>query len=528
MRRLLTPAVLIAALWTIQAADGPASWGKWLKWGDLGDGTYSNPVLPADYSDLDCIRVGDDYYAISSTMQYSPGMIVLHSKDLVNWSILGHVISDLTQIGPELNWDRMNRYGRGVWAGSIRYHANKYWVYFGAPDEGYFMTSATNPAGPWEPLHKMLAGEGWNDPCPFWDDDGQGYMAGTAFRDGYKIHLWKLTPDGRDLVPNSNRVIHQSKGSEATKLYKFNGLYYHLFSEVNAEGRVVMMARSRSIYGPYTEVRQLNYADRPVMEPNQGGLLQVPAGAWYWFTHHGTGDWEGRAASLVPVTWVDGWPILGNPDEKGIGRFIWSGKKPVRGAHRRIPQTTDEFAKQTLSPQWEWNYQPRADKWSLEERRGWLRLHAFPALSPGDLKKAGNTLTQRSFRTAWNEVVVEMDIRHMAHGQRAGLSHLSKDYSTLGIAQSGSTRILQYENSGKIIPGPAIAGGTIWLKSTWGLEGKSQYSYSMDGRTFTKFGDIYQLSWGHYRGDRIGIYSYNDRAAEGYVDVNYLRYEPGR
>jgi beta-xylosidase len=205
--------VLLAALCATQAADQSPKWGEWPKWGDQGDGSYRNPVIPADYSDIDCIRVGGDYYAISSTMQFSPGMVVLHSTDLVNWSILGHVVSDLTQIGPELNWSRMNRYGRGVWAGSIRYHARKFWVYFGTPDEGYFMTTAINPAGPWQPLHRVLEGAGWDDPCPFWDDDGQGYLAGTSFRDSYKTHLWKLTPDGRDLVQESDRVIHQSKGS---------------------------------------------------------------------------------------------------------------------------------------------------------------------------------------------------------------------------------------------------------------------------------------------------------------------------
>jgi beta-xylosidase len=137
-------------------------------------------------------------------------------QDLVNWCVLGHVVSDLTQIAPELTWSGMNRYGRGVWAGSIRHRAGKFRVYFGTPDEGYFMTTASNPAGPWEPLHRVLEGAGWDDPCPFWDDDGQGYLVGTSFRDSYKTYLWKLTPDGRDLAPESGRVIHQSKAARPT------------------------------------------------------------------------------------------------------------------------------------------------------------------------------------------------------------------------------------------------------------------------------------------------------------------------
>ena len=199
------------------ASDASTAWGDWPRWGAQSDGTYRNPVLPSDYSDLDCIRVGSDYYAISSTFQFSPGMVILHSRDLVNWTIAGHAITDLTQIGPELNWDRMNRYGKGVWAGAIRHHDGKFWVFFGTPDEGYFMTTATDVAGPWAPLHPVLKQAGWDDCCPFWDDDGQGYLVGSNFRDGYKIHLWKLSADGRDILPESDRVIYQSKGSDSRR-----------------------------------------------------------------------------------------------------------------------------------------------------------------------------------------------------------------------------------------------------------------------------------------------------------------------
>jgi beta-xylosidase len=140
--------------------------------------TYTNPVLPGDFSDLDAIRVGDDFYAISSTFQYSPGMVVLHSRDLVHWSYWGHVVKDLTALDPELNWDRMGRAGRGIWAGSIREHAGRFFVYFGTPDQGIFMASAANPAGPWTAPKLILAAAGWDDPCPFWDEDGKAYLVG--------------------------------------------------------------------------------------------------------------------------------------------------------------------------------------------------------------------------------------------------------------------------------------------------------------------------------------------------------------
>ena len=199
------------------------------KWGDQGNGTYCNPVLPSDYSDIDAIRVGSDYYAISSTFQYSPGMAVLHSKDLVNWEILSHVVDDITIMTPELNWDKMNRYGRGVWAGSIRFYKGKFWVYFGTPDDGFFMSSASNPAGPWEPLHSFWKVTGWDDCCSFCDDNGQLYFIATNYvldplnNKKYNIHLFKMTPDGKSIIMESDSILHQSNGSEANKLYKING-----------------------------------------------------------------------------------------------------------------------------------------------------------------------------------------------------------------------------------------------------------------------------------------------------------------
>lgn len=510
---------------TIAPAEKAAPpWGEWPTWGDQGDGTYRNPVLPSDYSDIDCIRVGSVYYAISSTFQFSPGMVILRSSDLVNWTIAGHAIADLRQIGPDLNWDKMNRYGKGVWAGALRYYQERFWIYFGTPDEGYFMTTAKDPSGPWEPLHPVLKARGWDDCCPFWDDDGQGYLVGTNFSDHYKIHLFKLSADSRDLAPNFDRVIHQSRGSEANKLYKINGLYYHLFSEVKPEGRVLMMRRAQSIEGPYEEPRQLNHAERGAMDPNQGGLLQSEAGKWYFFTHHGRGSWEGRCNSLLPVTWKEGWPIIGQVGEDGIGHMVWSGKKPVPNTPIVTPQTNDDFDSATLPSQWEWNYQPRAEKWSLVEHPGWLRLHAFNPLENDNLLKAGNTLTQRCFRTSDNEVTVKLDLSGMADGQKAGLCHFAKTRPFLGIAQEDGSRFIEYQQNGDKEKGPKIDGLTIWLRSTWGLEGVSQYSFSLDGKTFTDTGKPYPLSWGSYRGDRIGLFSYNNLGEAGYVDVDFFHY----
>jgi beta-xylosidase len=514
-----------------EVAPVPAApvWGKWTRWGDQGDGTYRNPVLPADYSDLDCIRVGADYYAISSTFQYSPGVVILRSRDLVNWSILGHVVTDLTQIGPELNWDRMNRYGRGVWAGAIRHHAGKFWVYFGTPDEGYFMSTATDPAGPWTPLHAVLPEAGWDDCCPFWDDDGRGWLVGTHFRDGYKTWLFQLSEDGTRVIPQSRVLLLEGERREASKLYKINGTYYHFFSEWKpGVGRYVMMQRAKAITGPYTEKRQLAGAQRDVMEPNQGGLVQAENGSWYFLTHHGTGAWEGRAASLLPVTWVDGWPLIGEVGSDGLGHFVWSGKNPVPETPAVTPQSSDDFSAPTLSPHWEWNYQPRADRWSLVERPGFLRLHAFPPLKSDDLLTAGNTLTQRAVRSRDSVVTVSLDLSGMADGQAAGLTHFSRDYSAIGVRQVAGVRSLEQRSPGKTIAGPSISSDRIWLRSTWGLDGLSRYSFSEDGITFIPFGEPYALAWANYRGDRLGLYSYNNQAEAGHVDVDWFHYTYSR
>ncbi|WP_295675423.1 glycoside hydrolase 43 family protein, partial [uncultured Mucilaginibacter sp.] len=430
-------------------------WGYWQNWGDSGNGIYNNPIIPADYSDIDCIRVGSVYYAISSTFQYSPGLVILRSKDLVNWTILGHAVKDLNQISPEMNWKKMNRYGKGIWAGAIRYHADRFWIYFGTPDEGYFMSTAKNAEGPWSPLHCVLRQKGWDDCCPFWDDDGQAYLVGTHFSEGYQIHLFKMTPDGKQLIKGADKIIHQSKGSEANKLYKINGTYYHLFSEVKHDGRALMMERSNSLQGPYLETKQLSYTQQHINEPNQGGLVQTQNGDWFFLTHHGTGDWSGRVISLLPVLWTDGWPLIGKvTPPRQMGEMVWSGKMPLSTNNTSNYQTSDEFNESELQPQWEWNYQPRNDKWSLTERKGWLRLKAFKPITAGDLLKAGNTLTQRSLRTKTNEVIIRLDIRGMAKGQKAGLAHFGvPDYAALGVCARGKAKWLEFSKNGLIQEG---------------------------------------------------------------------------
>ena len=259
---------------TLHAQD-KREWGKWDRWGDLGNGTYLNPVIPADYSDLDCIRVGDDYYAITSTFQFSPGMTIIHSTDLVNWRIVGNAVPDLTQIGEALNWTKMDRPARGIWAGTLRHHNGRFYLFFGTPDEGYFMTSASAPEGPWEPLTCLLAENGWDDCTVMWDDDGTACFVGTCFKDNYKTYMFPMTPDGKKIDRSKGVLLNEGWGREANKLIKVGDWYYLVFSEHrNGIGRYVMAKRAKKMLGPYDEEKQLAHASADAHEPNQGGIVE--------------------------------------------------------------------------------------------------------------------------------------------------------------------------------------------------------------------------------------------------------------
>lgn len=502
-----------------------AGWGNWKIWGDQGNGMYVNPVIPSDYSDIDCIRVGEDYYAISSTFQFSPGMTLLHSKDLVNWEICCNIVEDLTQIGDALNWTVMDRYARGIWAGTLRHHNGRFYLYFGTPDEGFFMTSSVRPEGPWEPLTPLMREAGWDDCTVMWDEDGKAYFVGTHFADGYKTYLFEMSPDGKSIDRESAVLINEGNGREASKLIKVGEWYYLVFSEYKPGiGRYVMAKRSRKLVGPYKEEKQLALPSCEAMEPNQGGIVEGKDGNWYFLTHHGSGDWSGRIVSLLPVTWVEGWPIIGEVLPQQIGTMVWSGKMPYEYEEKLTLKRSEDFDEARLAPQWQWNYQPRKDFFSLSERPGWLRLKAYRPLEANNLMKAGNTLTQRTFRKETNEVTIKMDISAMVDGQKNGLCHFSSEHSAIGIVKEKGVCYLEYRKNGKITKGNPIHSRYVWFSSQWGLDGKSRYYYSVDGDNFIPFGEDYQLVWGNYRGDRIGIYCFNDESDGGAVDVDYFHY----
>lgn len=506
--------------------DNPTAWGQWTVWGDQRNGFYRNPIVPADFSDIDCIRVDNDYYAISSTMQFSPGMTILHSRDLVNWEYIGHAVTDLTQISPSLSWREMNRYSRGVWAGTIRHHEGKFYVFFGTPDEGYFMTSAPNPEGPWEPLTCLLAEDGWDDCTVCWDEKGNGWFFGTCFKDGYKTYRFRMAHDGSSIDRSSGVVINKGNGREANKIIYHDGYYYLVFSEyMDGIGRYVMAKRDKKVTGKFSEKRQLLQPCTEANEPNQGGIVEGPDGRWYFLTHHGTGDWSGRIMSLLPVTWTDGWPMMGQSgsDANAPGMMVWQGMVPLSTEHQPHLQRSDDFDSTKLGLQWQWNYQPKQENFSLTDRQGWLRLKAFKPIEKHNLLRVGNILTQRSFRTSHNEVTIKLEISHVTDGLHAGLAHFSEAYGAIGITNQHGQNYIETVTNGHWETHRIISATIIWLKSVWGLDGQSRFYFSTDGDTFHPLG-TYQLSWGFYRGDRIGIYCFNEKTENGHVDVDYLNY----
>ena len=289
-----------------------------------------------------------------------------------------------------------------------------------------------------------------------------------------------------------------------------------------------MAKRDKKLSGRFKEEKQLLLPCREANEPNQGGIVEGKDGRWYFITHHGSGDWSGRVMSLLPVEWVDGWPMMGDRSHGEPGAMVWKGAMPVeKGKQERLMtrlQRSDDFDASRLGPQWQWNYEPRKEMFSLSERPGWLRLKAFVPLKQGVFLTAGNTLTQRSFRSKHNEVIVKLDISHTADGLHAGLVHFASQSASIGIVNRQGQNYLEFTHDDDRQKGIGISSNHLWLKSVWGLDGMSTFYYSLDGDHFMEFGQ-YQLSWGHYRGDRIGIYCFNDLSESGFIDVDYLHYD---
>jgi beta-xylosidase len=501
--------------------------------------TFTNPVLYADYSDPDLIRVGSDYYMVASSFHFSPGIPVLRSRDLVHWTIVGHVLPKLPfgplydMPGPHTLDDTISRpiggtkYASGVWAPSIRFHDGKFWVFFPTPDEGIFMATATDPAGPWSAPVQVIAGPGYEDPCPFWDDDGSAWLIHGKVGAGPLV-LHRMSADGTHVL-DDGVVVAEDKDKlpvlEGPKLYKRNGWYYIFAPIGGVERGPQAVGRARDIRGPYEWRTVLEPGTTPIQGPHQGGWVETPSGQG-WFAHFNSSGAFGRIVHLQPVVWRDDWPVIGQPiPGKDSGQPVASFAMPDAGHPPTTDrlQDSDEFASPALGLQWSWNHNPLDTAWSLAERPGWLRLEAQQA---EHLVTARNTLTQilqgpRPMYTA------RIDVAGMGEGQRAGLSLFGVRPSWIGVVREGGRNRVALASEGVETPGPELTGGTVELRAEVSEGQAVRYSYSLDGgRSFVPFGDpiwLARFSW--WKGSRPALFTYTKGTPGGSIDVDWFRVE---
>ena len=340
---------------------------------DLGNGMYKNPILYADYSDPDACRAGEDYFMIASSFCNAPGLPVLHSKDLVNWKVVNYILPKV----PEERYDKPV-HGCGVWAPAIRYHDGTFFACFPMPDEGIYMSTTKNPFGTWSEPVNIRPGAGWIDPCPFWDEDGRAYLvAGVAkSRIGYKsvLHMIEMQPDGMGLIGEAKVVfdgnLNEQETIEGPKLYKRNGWYYIFAPAGGVKTGWQTVLRSRNIFGPYEYRVVMRQGDTPVNGPHQGAWVDTVTGE-DWFLHFQDVYAAGRIIHLQPMSWKEDWPIIGiAKDGNDYGEPVLTYRKPNVGEAAKEaeicePDASDDFSKNTLGLQWQWNANPKEDWYKL-------------------------------------------------------------------------------------------------------------------------------------------------------------------
>ena len=413
---------------------------------DLGDGNYRNPVLYTDYSDPDAIRVGDDYFMTASSFCNTPGLPILHSKDLVNWKVINYAIKNIP-------YERyaVPQHGCGVWAPAIRYHDGEFIIFFPMPDEGIFVTKTRNPWGEWSEPHAIFEGKGWIDPCPFWDDDGRAYMV-SAFaksRIGFKsiLHLTEMKPDCSALLDEGRHVFDGNENGQTTiegpKLYKRNGYYYIMAPAGGVKPGWQVVMRSKNIWGPYEYRNVLVQGNTAVNGPHQGAWLDTQTGEDY-FLHFQDVYAAGRIVHLQPVKWVNDWPIMGEQISGDAGQPVMTHRKPDIGeAGRRAfesykkqhgladiyaPALSDDFTGEKLGLQWQWNAN-HSDDWYELTGHG-IKLMALDKAVDTSIADVPNLLLQK-WAAPQFAAVTEMSADSLDEGDIAGMVSLGVEYGAV-------------------------------------------------------------------------------------------------
>lgn len=515
---------------------------------DNGDGTYTNPIIHADYSDPDVVKVGDDFYMTASSFNTSPGLPVLHSKDLVNWTLVNHA---LPEIHPVEHFQEP-QHGNGVWAPSFRYHDGEYYIFWGDPDFGIYMVKAEDPAGEWTEPHLVKGGEGLIDPSPLWDDDGRAYLTHAFARSRSGINTILVVQEmkadasgtiGKPVLAfdghDGNRVV------EGPKFKKKDDTYYILAPAGGVTEGWQLALRSDNVFGPYESKVVLHKGITDINGPHQGGLVELDSGE-SWFVHFQDKGVYGRIVHLNPVHWEDGWPMMGEDiNDDGIGEPVTIHQKPDVGDVESVIQTpveTDEFENEELGLQWQWHGNP-SSTWALTSRFGFLRLYGKPLPENADnLWDVPNLLLQK-FPAPEFRATTKFTFQSHMYGEKTGLIVMGEDYSYISVTHTRdgmyvSQVITEGADSGnpeQETEGEFVDADEFWFRVDVSDGGESRFSYSTDGQEFRSIGQPFQAKEGRWIGAKVGLFCVQPRDGEpedyidyssqysGFADFDYFR-----
>lgn len=519
---------------------------------DEGNGMYRNPVLHADYSDPDVCAVGEDYFLTASSFNCTPGLPILHSKDLVNWKIVNYALKKVEPV----EYYNEARHGKGVWAPSIRFHEGVFYIYWGDPDFGIFMVKTRDPYGEWDKPVLVKAGKGMIDPCPLWDDDGRVYLAhawaGSRAKFNSVLTVCELNKEGTKVISDPILVFDGNDGVnhtiEGAKFYKRNGFYY-LFAPA---GGVVsgwqLVMRSKNVYGPYEPRIVMAQGKTDINGPHQGGWVDTPAGE-SWFLHFQDKGAYGRVLHLNPMKWVNDWPVIGvDKDGDGCGDPVSRYRKPKTDKTYPIetPVESDEFDTRKLGLQWEWhaNYQ---DVFGFTTNMGYVRIYGHE-LSPHfkNFWEVPNLLMQK-FPAEEFTATAKLKVSAKDDGQLSGLIIMGWDYSWIGVEKQEEKFLLkqavckdaeqgnleQVSTLAVLEPSRKFEAGLfpnyereIYIRVHVGKGAYCRFSYSLDGKKFTEAGTLFKARQGKWIGAKVGMFSVTPHGKErGWVDVDWFRLE---
>lgn len=519
---------------------------------DEGNGMYRNPVLHADYSDPDVCAVGEDYFLTASSFNCTPGLPILHSKDLVNWKIVNYALKKVEPV----EYYNEARHGKGVWAPSIRFHEGVFYIYWGDPDFGIFMVKTRDPYGEWDKPVLVKAGKGMIDPCPLWDDDGRVYLAhawaGSRAKFNSVLTVCEMNKEGTAVISDPVLVFDGNDGVnhtiEGAKFYKRNGFYY-LFAPA---GGVVsgwqLVMRSKDVYGPYEARIVMAQGKTDINGPHQGGWVDTPAGE-SWFLHFQDKGAYGRVLHLNPMKWINDWPVIGvDKDGDGCGDPVSRYRKPKTGKTYPIetPVESDEFDTRKLGLQWEWhaNYQ---DVFGFTTNMGYARIYGHE-LSPHfkNFWEVPNLLMQK-FPAEEFTATAKLKVSAKDDGQLSGLIIMGWDYSWIGVEKQGEKFLLkqavckdaeqgnleQVSTLAVLEPSRKFEAGLfpnyereIYIRVHVDKGAYCRFSYSLDGKKFTEAGTLFKARQGKWIGAKVGMFSVTPHGKErGWLDVDWFRVE---